>query len=256
MKSSDIIEPNAGDSREQEVSTTSGSDVVQDEAPPARTTVSNPRPPSHVRPSKAQRIDQNAANAVGQRLEARRGLRASAVDASNKLRQGMAATGKTRPPHQRPTFPAHKKNVIKTVSVGLKPDRMPPPENGLDIQPNEGDDDGVVDAAIEETRISPHLVRVLRKQYDQHMQWMKSHGVSETGFKKLERDYENLIENHTARVKQMRVEAANQNRISLLKTQKGKPQLRDGNMICRRMVNSSRIELFLCDHGDRGELSL
>ncbi|XP_003740968.1 uncharacterized protein LOC100899459 [Galendromus occidentalis] len=207
------------ESREQEESSTSSIGAINEAHPPAAPE-RNPQSSCPLRPSKAQRVNHSAAAAAGKRLEARRALRANAIDASKKFHQTVPCCRNKPPP--RKTFPAHNKNVIKPVGLGLKPERMPPPGNGLETQrANGGDEEIVEETIVEENTISPHLVRVLRKQYDQHLQWMKSHGASESGFRKLERDYENLIESHTSRVKQMRAEAVAQNRVSLLKAQKG-----------------------------------
>ena len=227
------------DSSEPGVSSAASSD--DHELPSSRAGASITQPSSHIRPSKAQRLNQNPVAIVGKRLEARRYLRTSAQEASNKLRQAVPACRNRLP--TRTAFPAHNRNVIKTASVGLKPKKMPPPENGLENQSDEAADENLVeDGAVDESRISPHLVRVLRKQYNQHLQWMKSHGASESGFKKLERDYENLIESHTARVKQMRAEAVSQNRVTLLKAQKGEDLNDSSRYFAIESVTDTKIE--------------
>lgn len=114
-------------------------------------------------------------------------------------------------------------NVILLKSLPLQPVPLPPPESAFSsdsctIPPRFQE---TSDNVAEGSTISPHLMRVLKKQYSQHLEWMASHGTNEAGLRKLEKDYEDFMQRHTVRFNQIRKEMSEQARVNALKTQKG-----------------------------------
>ncbi|OQR79513.1 hypothetical protein BIW11_05684 [Tropilaelaps mercedesae] len=126
---------------------------------------------------------------------------------------------------QKRSTKSFKNDVIISQPSTLRPVPMPAPESAIrfgtcDTKPASVNKDEAVDECAW-AEVSPHMARVLKKQYSQHLQWMASHGTSEDGLKKLEKEYEDLLERHTARSNQVRKEICEQARVTALSTQKG-----------------------------------
>lgn len=121
-----------------------------------------------------------------------------------------------------------KNNVIFDRTSSLQPVPLPAPESVLtqtsvacNLQSSCIDDATHENPMGNPSNVSPHLARVLKKQYTQHLQWMASHGTSEASLRRLEKDYEDLLERYATRSKQIRKEICEQARVAALKTQKG-----------------------------------
>ncbi|XP_022702964.1 uncharacterized protein LOC111268324 [Varroa jacobsoni] len=193
----------------------------------AKTSTAQVSRPSKILRSNYQSITKHGVKAAT--ADGRHEMRQIAQAAKRKFDEEKKVLTTTAKPYNK-TVKVFKKNVIiPNRQTTLRPVPMVPPDPAYSFSTfsaptgciDNNDVDNEESAVAESSEISPHLERVLRKQCSQHLQWMVSHGTSEAGLKKLEREYEDLLKRHTTRVKQIRKELCEQARLSALSTQKG-----------------------------------